>query len=482
VLFRGRNVQDEVVVQLNNSWIGGFLRSRAGMVLTCALYVAVFVLVYKRVIVPTWGYEGFQFRAAPARAVVGWVLAVSPGLWMPIKLKRPSQVVYWLLYLLVLVPACLVPIYALEDQSSGPLLLAACLVAVFGFTGMIYRLPLIPLPRVRLKSYEFSVLLALMSITFYALMIATFGLHFHYVSFEDIYSVRAGFIDTLNSLAPPPLVAYALGWQAWVINPFVMAMGLRSRRVSWVLAGAAGEFVIYSITAFRAMFFAVELLVYLLWAMRSNKAFGTRLAGSWTAIFAGTGALQLLGYGLIPVSLVGERMTALPGLLTGYYYEFFSSHPKVHLGHSILKSFVDYPYAVQPPHLIGYLYFHRGENANANLWADAYANFGYAGIICFTLLLAIVLWLYDSMAVGRDMRLAALVIGLPAFALANGGLLTCMLTNGMALAMLLVYLVPPTTYENSHDPAAKRGWRRASSQPEVETLNELNARRLTGAI
>jgi hypothetical protein len=307
-----------------------------------------------------------------------------------------------------------------------------------------------------LDSYEFSTLLAFMCITCYALMIASFGLHFHYVSFEDTYSVRAEYTGILGRVSS--LVAYAIGWQAWVINPFVMAMGLRSRRVSWVLAGAAGEFAIYSITAFRAMFFAVGLLLYLLWAMRSKQAFGTRLATTWTAIFAGAGALKFFGYALMPEALVGVRMTALPGLLTGYYYEFFSSHAKVHLGHSVLKWFVDYPYVVEPPYLIGYLYLHSaGEDANANIWADAYANFGYAGIMCFTLLLAIVLWLYDSMAVGRDMRLAALVIGLPAFALANGGLLTCLLSNGMGLAMLLVYLVPPTTYENAPDPVAKGG-------------------------
>jgi hypothetical protein len=174
------------------------------------------------------------------------------------------------------------------------------------------------------------------------------------------------------------------------------------------------------------------------------------LALTWTAIFAGTGISLFFGYGLMAESLVGVRMTALPGLLTGYYYEFFSSHPQAHLGHSILSSLVDYPYAVEPPYLIGARYFHSASNdANANIWADAYANFGYAGIVLFTILFAILLWLYDSIATGsRNTRVAALAIGLPAFALANGGLLTSLLTNGVALAMLLVYLMPPTTYDD----------------------------------
>ena len=96
-----------------------FLHSRTIMVVICALYVLAFVLVYNRVIVPIWGYEGFHSKATPACAAVGWVLATFPSLWMPIGLKRPSQVVYWLLYILAVVPSCLVPIYVLDDQSSG---------------------------------------------------------------------------------------------------------------------------------------------------------------------------------------------------------------------------------------------------------------------------------------------------------------------------------------------------------------------------
>jgi hypothetical protein len=419
------------------------------MVLICVLYVVVFVFIYKLVIVPIWGYEGFRYRAALPHAAAGWVLAALPSLWMPIQLRRPSQVVYWLLYLLVLVPSCLVPIYALDDQSSGPVLLATCLVVVFALTSLIYRLPLLPLKRIHLESYEFSVMLALLSIACYALMISSFGLHFHFVSFEDTYSVRAQFQDELTQGSA--LVAYAIGWQAWVINPFVMAMGLKSRRMSWILAGAAGQFAIYSITAFRSMLFSAGLLLYILWVMRSTKAFGSRLALTWTAIFAGTGISLFFGYGLMAEALVGVRMTALPGLLTGYYYEFFSSHPQAHLGHSILSSLVDYPYAAEPPYLIGARYFHSASNdANANIWADAYANFGYAGIVLFTILFAILLWFYDSIAAGsRNTWVATLAIALPAFALANGGLLTSLLTNGVALAMLLVYLMPSITYDEA---------------------------------
>jgi hypothetical protein len=212
------------------------------------------------------------------------------------------------------------------------------------------------------------------------------------------------------------------------------------------------------------MLFSAALLLYLLWAMRSCKAFGARLISMWTALFAGAGVLQLVGYSIIPESLLGVRMTALPGLLTGYYYEFFSSHPKAHLGHSIFRFFLDYPYAVEPPYLIGAIYFHSPSNdANANVWADAYANFGYFGVISFTVLLAALLWIYDSMAAECDTRLATLAMALPAFSLANGALLTSLLSNGMALAMMLVYLMPRAVYEDSRNgPALVRSARAMS--------------------
>jgi O-antigen polymerase len=425
--------------------------SRIAVIVGCSLYVVVFSIAYNIVIVPVWRYAGFQSIATPARAFCGAMIATVPALWMPVALRRPSQILYWLLYLLVVVPVCIVPIYALRDQSSGPLLFAACIVAMLALAGTIYGLPLLRLPRLQLNNPEFMVVLALLSAISYVLILATFGLRFRYVPLSEVYIVRSQFEETLSRSSP--LVAYAVCWQMYVLNPMLMALGFTSRRLLPALAGLAGQFAIYSIAGFRDVLFSAAFLLYLLWAMRPHKPFGTRLAFTWTSIFAGAAALEFFGCSRTLAALVGERMTGMPGLLTGYYYEFFSSHPKALLGHSILKSLVDYPYALEPRRMIGFVYFHdTGMSANANLWADAYANFGYAGIICFTCLLALVLWLYDSTAAGRNLYVAALVIALPAFAVANSGLLTSLLTHGIGLAMLLMYLMPASLDERQLRP------------------------------
>ena len=110
----------------------------------------------------------------------------------------------------------------------------------------------------------------------------------------------------------------------------------------------------------------------------------------------------------------------MPGLLTGLYFTFFSSHQQMMLSHSVLRSFFNNPYSSEPPVLMGQVYFPgSGMYANANLWADAFANFGYLGVFVFSALLGLLLWLYDSITVEDDFRLAALVLTMPALALAN---------------------------------------------------------------
>lgn len=419
--------------------------------LGCTLYVITFLVVYHVVIVPVWRYAGFQSLATPAHAACGALLAILPSFWMPIQLKRPSQILYWLLYLLVVVPVCLVPIYALQDQSSGPLVFAGCIVAMLGLAGMIYRIPVLPLVRFQLKSYEFTAILALLSAMSYTLIIAAFGLHFRYVALSEVYVIRSQFEETLSQTTP--LVAYAVCWQMYVVNPLLMVMGFMSRRPFLAVAGLAGQMAIYSVSGFRDVLFSAAFLLYLFWVMRPGKPFGIRMALSWTAIFGAAAGLDLLGISRTFSALIQERMTGTPGLLTGYYYDFFSTHPKALLGHSIFKSIVDYPYALEPRQMIGYVYYHdSGMSANANLWADAYANFGYIGILCFTLLLAAFMWLYDSSSAGRSLYGAALVIALPAFAVANSGLLTSLLTHGMGLAMVLMYLMPTAASQQERRP------------------------------
>jgi hypothetical protein len=81
-------------------------------------------------------------------------------------------------------------------------------------------------------------------------------------------------------------------------------------------------------------------------------------------------------------------------------------------------------------------------NADANIWADGFANFGYLGMLGATLALGAWLWLVDSSGRNRNARLIMLMVGVPGFVLANCGLLTSLGNHGLGFTLLLIYLLP----------------------------------------
>ena len=420
-----------------------------------AVYIAAFLWAYIEILATVYGYEGFRYNSDPVLAAKACSLSLAPAFWIPTRFGRPSQVVYWILYLFVVVPTMVVTVYSYRGTSTEALFSCFTILGAFGLLSLIYKVPLSSLPRLRLQQQQFWIGVIILSVLFYAVIFASFGVHFGFTSLSEVYTLRSQYKRTLSSL--PSLVEYAVDWQSYVLNPMLIALGLISRRKAAVVVGVVGQILIYQITGFRTVLFSATFLFVLFITLRSSTRFATRLLFTWAAAIALSTVLYLRAGSLLLCGLVVQRLTGLPGLLTGFYFLFFSSHPKMLLSHSIFKHFIQSPYGMEPPLLIGTTYFPgSGTYANANLWADAFANFGYVGVFAFTGLLALVLWMYDSITVDHDLRFAALVLGIPAIALANAGLLTSLLTHGIGFAILVVYSTP-IRVQMRHQPLSRFG-------------------------
>lgn len=414
-------------------------RPRILVVLGAAVYFALFNWAYATAMSP-WRYIGYTYNPPqPGFVVFSWIVAIIPSLWMPTSLRRPSQVGYWLLYVVVFVPSALVPFYTLEMGPIYVATLVLALLAAFALLGSIYLLPVLRIPRFRIPPALFWTGILLLSLLLYAQIVSAYGLRINVVSLADIYELR-----TEYKAARGGFVGYAVGWQANAVNPLLIAQGLVSGNVLLLLAGILGQVVIFSITGYKSVFFSGLLLVALLFVLRSKgKRLGASMVWGTAGLVLVSSLLQLWLNSGVLFSVFVRRLIATPGLLTGYYLEFFSQNPKALLGHSIFRSLVDYAYEFPPAIQIGSTYLgDPAISANANLWADAFANFGYGGIFAFTILLGLVMWLFDSVAQGRSMRLTALLFGMPAFFLTNTALLTSLLTHGIGLVLVIVYLMP----------------------------------------
>jgi hypothetical protein len=124
-------------------------------------------------------------------------MAVIPSLWIPISLIRPSLVVYWLLYVLVFIPAMIIPQYTLTVETVQLLFLEICLFAAFLLLASIYKLPLLNIPRIKISNSLFWIVIVFLSFIFFSYIISVFGFRINLVSIADVYGLRAGYKETI---------------------------------------------------------------------------------------------------------------------------------------------------------------------------------------------------------------------------------------------------------------------------------------------
>lgn len=407
-----------------------------------ALYVAAFAWTYGMLIAPFWAYSGLVDRASPdGSLLVAYALAWLPVLAMPIRLERPSHAILWILFLFAYVPGSVMPYYVLGN-GWGSLPISLTLVASLGILLTLEKIPRTRIPSPLGSRAWYPLILLLAGAAAVGYIGLTLGLRFELPSFEDVYDVRSEYAEQLQDASR--LSAYALGWSTAAIGPALLALGIQRRRLLYVAAGGSIQLVGYGLTGSKVAVLSSLLLMALLYVVsrRRRRIGGPILLGLTTFMVAGIGILEwVIGAGPLS-SLLIRRLIAIPGRLFALYADFFSTHPTYELSHSVLAWAAERPYGLNPDNLIAYTYDGRIYGANAGIWADGMANFGVAGVFGFSILLAGVLWVMDSISADRPFPLVASLLGVASFSLVNSGLLTSVLTHGIGAAMFLVWLMP----------------------------------------
>ena len=149
-------------------------------------------------------------------------------------------------------------------------------------------------------------------------------------------------------------------------------------------------------------------------------------------------------------SIIVRREILTHGLLTKYYFDFFSVNPKANLGYNrILHNYVNYPYPYPPPFIIGNYYFGSPYmSANENFWAQGFADFGYFGVFFLSFMLAIILWLYDSISKPLPLQFSTILLTLPGSSLASSSFFTSILTHNIIVLLVFIYILPKSLMDD----------------------------------
>ncbi|MGG7306198.1 O-antigen polymerase [Curtobacterium sp. AB451] len=409
-------------------------------------------------VAPLFSYLGYTYVGASPMVMLAAVLLTSAvALALPVRITRPSHVVLWALFVVCVAPTMLMGVSAGYLSAGTALLLSAAVGTAFVLVAAgIPRSATVgrstPSDVLRLGSLAIRrstltwTVCAVYSLLTYGIMAATVGIHVRFLALDDIYDVRADYTADVGSGGT---LGYLLTGQAYVVNPLLLARGIFRRRPSLIVLALVGQFLLYSSTGFKAVLFSfvAVLGMALLFRGRSTKGSAPFLVAPLAIMVVSALADEAQG-GITWTSVFTRRFMLAPGLLSSVYVDYFSQNPVAMYAYSFLDTWFDYPYDLAPPKRIAdYLVPGSTGYANANLFADGFANFGWLGIGIAAFALWVWLRVVDRAAHGLPMRVAAMALVMPSIMLSNTSVFTAMLSHGLLFGTIILAICPRTGWE-----------------------------------
>lgn len=266
-------------------------------------------------------------------------------------------------------------------------------------------------------------------------IVMTFGttLNLNLLLLKDIYKFRL--IARHESTA---LASYATFWISKIILPILIIYGMILKKNKMVFISVFIMLFIFLVTgAHKAILFSIFIFFYFYFIKNYIKKIFWFSVGILFVSILGIILYNSLNF-LTLADLMIRRTLFDSALLDVCYFDFFD-HSKMHLSHSIFKSFIDNPYPVQPSYMIGKVYFHNADaNAGNGIISDGFMNFGMVGVIISILIAVSILKYCLSANISHHFFGIIFII---IYGFSAMGIFTNILNGGIFLAILMIQLV-----------------------------------------
>ena len=373
-------------------------------------------------------------------------LAMSYGLvflfaaWLSFffyKKDYPSGIFMFLQFSLIIMP--LTSIYGL---SNAPVVFIYYTMVSFAVLLFVYDIiPVIKIPRPTSELFFIGALIvfAIMLYVFgYLILIGGIGR----ISFDlrSVYELRYEYTNIRG-----PLIGRFVPWLGYVFNMIPLCFGLYKR--NYILIGFAIilQLLFFGLTGFKSFLFAPFLVggLYLIWGKRNYFLY----------VMIGATSLIIIVYGIFlvsgnhyPPSILIRRLFFVPAGNHLIYYDFFSQleNPFILMSNSNFVANLfqhTYPYELPLTRVVSYAYYGRDFSPNVGYLGEAYAQFGFLGMLFYSAILGFILKFMDSVARNTSVNIAAALYALPLMALINSALLTSFITHGIFISILVVWLM-----------------------------------------
>ena len=389
---------------------------------------------YVTVLEPYFMHLGFVLNWSLSRLLESYFLTVVASLLLPASIRRPSDLLVFLLFVISVCPT--MSVYALRGGSE---LFAWMAIAAFAMVSICRQGKRLIVPRMRegrflgLSAAVFGT--ALVTIW----LIASGGLNYFNLDLLNVYQYR----EVVRSELYSGLFGYLNQWAFRIFNVTLIAVALHKRNWFFFVCLLGLQVFFFGISSEKKVLF-VPLLVLLLYGLHKTKYSPQMLmiAGIF-GVAAATWAAQLFDQ-VLPFSLSVRRMLFTPATLNFAYHEFFGAAGHVLWSTGPLSFLFEYPYEETPALMISY--HMRGTTdiwMNNGFLGASYMHFGYIGMLFFGAIIGFLARIVDSLVIDRlPMWLGLSIVIVPFFNMFTGAdLTTAFGTHGLGVGLVILWLI-----------------------------------------
>ena len=403
-----------------------------------SIYFFLFHYVYRFQISPYYDYMGLTYNSN-SLIYISFLFSIFHIFWLPDRIKKPSTLTFWFLYLFLIFPLNqIIFLVSKSSNSFDQVLFLLYINFLFYFLFLITTktgyLRLLPAKyKFDLFKYQIPVLTFLFSIGVFYL--GGFKID---ISLDTIYDRRLAARDLKSSFF---LVGYFEGLLYGVFLPLLVVYSVKKKSIINILVIIFSIVAIFSLKGSKGVVFSPFFLILVYLIVSKGYKFGKAILSLFILLVSFSLIELFLFDTSLLASIVIRRKLVVPSQLTVYYWEFFSNNPFVYMKDGIFGDLLpfDSNYILKRSRLIGAHYFQMDSNANANIWATAFADFGYIGMFITTIISSYILKILDRLGKSHFI-LSCCSCAYISVVWSEGALYTSLLTNGLLFILLILWI------------------------------------------
>lgn len=410
------------------------------------IYRVVLDFSYVIYVSPTFSYDGFYYNFNYVDYIFSWLLTILLMFTTPRLLNNISDY-----FLSTFAFSIIIPILCMfglnQELSIYPVIvnLMVYFSIYFGlkisFTGMKIKYPYV-------KNGEsiFKKLCIIMIVYLIAWYIVSGSINNFNLDLLKVYEFR----DLNAELTNLGVLAYINTWVLNVFNLALISYMLLKKKYMYFFLLCLVQVFFFGISAHKSVLFTPLVVLSIYLYLSRTKSLAT-LPLAFSSLILICMALYIFNDDIVSASIFVRRVFFVPSQLTFVYFDFFSNNSYAYWtdSFSILGNPV-YPNGVSLS--IGNYLGGEDLSANNGFVSSGYAQAGVWGIVVYSFLILLILKTINQLSKDIKFLWFTLCIVITPFRalLISSDLLTVLLTHGLIIAILLLFLLrkPRNQYEN----------------------------------